>query len=268
MDAVYFWPDRPALSLLVLWGISVVALWTGARADVRADRAPREEPRGAARGGRPLVRGRRRGALRALPHGAARGRRARPPDQARAGVRRIETASRSASASTRACTAGSTTCSRRSSRTTSRARLAPTYPAGPARGVDSPNPAADDRTCTYPRGVRKVDRRGADRGAAPSTAPDTAERLEQVVEPAVQARVLAEALPRSRPRCGGTPARAWSGGRARPAASKRRAGALVERLGGGRAPAAARLEQLLEALPEALDQLEHRPRAPSKARPR
>jgi len=28
MDAVYFWPDRPALSLLVLWGISVVALWT------------------------------------------------------------------------------------------------------------------------------------------------------------------------------------------------------------------------------------------------
>lgn len=28
MDAVYFWPDRPALSLLVLWGISVIALWT------------------------------------------------------------------------------------------------------------------------------------------------------------------------------------------------------------------------------------------------
>ena len=27
MDAVYFWPDRPALSLLALWGISVIALW-------------------------------------------------------------------------------------------------------------------------------------------------------------------------------------------------------------------------------------------------
>jgi hypothetical protein len=28
MDAVYLWPDRPGLSLLVLWGISVVVLWT------------------------------------------------------------------------------------------------------------------------------------------------------------------------------------------------------------------------------------------------
>jgi hypothetical protein len=28
MDAVYLWPDRPGLSLLALWGISVVVLWT------------------------------------------------------------------------------------------------------------------------------------------------------------------------------------------------------------------------------------------------
>jgi hypothetical protein len=28
MDAVYFWPDRPGLSLLALWGVSVVVLWT------------------------------------------------------------------------------------------------------------------------------------------------------------------------------------------------------------------------------------------------
>ena len=28
METVYFWPDRPALSLLVLWGVSVAALWT------------------------------------------------------------------------------------------------------------------------------------------------------------------------------------------------------------------------------------------------
>ena len=27
MQAIYFWPDRPALSLLVLWGLSVAALW-------------------------------------------------------------------------------------------------------------------------------------------------------------------------------------------------------------------------------------------------
>jgi len=27
MDAVYFWPDRPALSLLVLWAISALVLW-------------------------------------------------------------------------------------------------------------------------------------------------------------------------------------------------------------------------------------------------
>jgi len=27
MEAIYFWPDRPALSLFVLWAISVVALW-------------------------------------------------------------------------------------------------------------------------------------------------------------------------------------------------------------------------------------------------
>ncbi len=28
METVYLWPDRPALSLLALWGISVVVLWT------------------------------------------------------------------------------------------------------------------------------------------------------------------------------------------------------------------------------------------------
>jgi hypothetical protein len=32
MDAVYLWPDRPGLSLLALWGISVVVLWTAREA--------------------------------------------------------------------------------------------------------------------------------------------------------------------------------------------------------------------------------------------
>ena len=123
----------------------------GARADVRADRAAREESRGAVRGGGPLVQGACRGALRALAQRAC----SRPAGStSRRSSSRSSTASRTASrsgsASTRACTAGSTTCSSRSSRTTSRAATRrPRCPAGPRRWSRSPAfRTPTTRTCT------------------------------------------------------------------------------------------------------------------------
>jgi hypothetical protein len=147
METVYLWPDRPALSLLVLWAISAFALWTAREAMFELIE----------RLGKNLVELCEAGGRWCKASAEALYERSRTALLAAGGLdlqtkleqefHRIE--SGFSERLGQYSTAGSTTSSRRSSRTTSRAATRPPRcPAGPRRSSRSPaSRMPTTRTC-------------------------------------------------------------------------------------------------------------------------